>query len=235
MSRVQEVFGDWRPRAVVFDCDGLLLDTECVWERTQSAVLDRHGATLPPEAQEAMVGSTLEVAAEHIARAAGAGVEEMTAEVREHFTAALETDLQVMPGARAVVEAAAARVPIAVASNSWHEMLERKLVRTGLLDLFTAVESADTVEHGKPAPDMYQQAAAALGARPIEALAFEDSTTGARAALAAGLRLITVPPPGTRIPTGDLRLDSLDDPELLTWIETWPVRTAPPAGVDPAA
>ncbi len=221
MSRFTDDFGTWTPEAVVFDCDGLLLDTESVWEHTQTQILERYGATLAPEAAEAMVGSTLEVAAEHIARAADRPYEDVLAAVRERFLVNLADELHPLPGAEAVVRAAAARVPIACASNSWHDALVDKLTRTGLIEHFTRLESTDTVEHGKPAPDMYVQAARGLGAEPSRALALEDSATGARAALAGGLRLLTVTDAGDAVPTGDLRLTTLDDPELLAWIGTW--------------
>lgn len=221
MNRFTEAFGTWTPRAVVFDCDGLLLDTESVWGRTQQAMLERYGATLTAELEAQMHGATLEVASQHIADVAGLAYEQVLAETKAQFEADLGADLVPMPGALAVVRATAAQVPIACASNSWHEALEDKLTRAGIIELFGRLESTDTVEHGKPAPDMYMQAARGLGVEPSEALAFEDSATGARAALSGGLRLVTVTDAGDAVPAGDLRLTSLDDPELLAWITTW--------------
>lgn len=223
-DRFAEAFGAWTPRAVVFDCDGLLLDTERVWDETQATILRRLGTTLGPEEEAGIIGSSVETAAKIIAGAAGADVEEVTAAIREQFVADIAADLETMPGAADVIEATAARLPIACASNSWHEALVDKLERTGLLEAFSDLESTDTVEHGKPAPDMYARAAAQLGVQPGEALAFEDSPTGARAALAAGLRLIAVPMPGTEIEGADLVIDSLEDPALLAWIDSWPQR-----------
>jgi beta-phosphoglucomutase-like phosphatase (HAD superfamily) len=83
------------------------------------------------------------------------------------------------------------------------------------------LEASDTVERPKPAPDMYAQAARALGERPEDCLALEDSGTGARAARDAGLRLIAVPAPGHPVPAADLALTSLTDPDLAAWIATW--------------
>lgn len=221
-SRFAEVFGDWSPRAVVFDCDGMLLDTERVWNETQDVILDRLGTELDAADAQAIVGSTLEDAAAIMARAAGADYERVLVETREEFLAALAADLHLMPGAEAVVAAAAARVPIACASNSWHDALVDKLTRAGLIEHFSALESTDTVERGKPFPDMYAQGAAALGAAPGQTLAFEDSRTGARAAVAAGLRLIAVPSAGEDLSLADLALTSLEDPALLVWIDSWP-------------
>ena len=96
-----------------------------------------------------------------------------------------------------------------------------KLVAGGLREHFTVLEASDTVENPKPAPDMYAAAARALGQRPEDCLALEDSGTGARAARDAGLRLIAIPAPGHLVPPADLALTSLTDPELAAWIATW--------------
>ncbi|MGP9694405.1 HAD family hydrolase [Brachybacterium sp. AOP25-B2-12] len=225
MSRWTEAFGDWTPRAVVFDCDGLILDTETVWNETQAEILRRHEATLTAEQDAVLIGATLEVAAETIAAAAGAPYDAVLAETRELFVQNLGEDLRPMPGAVEVVRAAAARVPIACASNSWASALEDKLTRAGIVDLFTVLESTDTVARSKPFPDMYAQGAAALGALPQDALAFEDSATGARAAVSAGLRLVGVPSHGTHLEGTAIEVPTLADPELLAWIGTWPRRT----------
>ncbi|MFC0673980.1 HAD family hydrolase [Brachybacterium hainanense] len=225
-SRFEAAFDGWTPQAVVFDCDGLLLDTESIWEHTQAAMLERYGVALEDTDLEALVGSTLEEAAAAIARASGREEQLVLEETREQFVRDLGAEIQLMPGARAVLEAAASRVPIGCASNSWLAALEDKLERTGLRDLFGVLEAADTVASPKPAPDMYVAAARALGADPARTLAFEDSPTGARAALEGGLRLIAVPAPGARIDGAALVLEDLEDPELLAWIRSWPV----PAG-----
>jgi len=223
-DRFRDAFGDWTPEAVVFDCDGLLLDTESVWERTQSVMLARYGVAEEDTDLDALVGSTLEEAAAAIARAAGRDESAVLIETRDLFLEHLGGEIRVMPGARAVLEATAARVPIACASNSWLEALEDKLERSGLRPLFRAVEAADTVARPKPAPDMYVAAARALGADPERTLAFEDSPTGGRAAVAGGLRLIGVPPAGVALPGAALHLEDLEDPQLLDWIASWPAR-----------
>lgn len=224
MNRYTKAFGSWTPRAVVFDCDGLLLDTESVWNRTQRTILGRLDAHLDAQQEERVHGASLEDAAEIIAEAAGAPYEDVLAQTREQFVADLADELVEMPGAAAVVRATASRVPIACASNSWHEALVDKLSRAGLLDAFSDLQSTDTVERGKPDPAMYAQGAAALGAAPADTLALEDSRVGARSALGAGLRLLAVPGDGPAIEGADLSIPSLDDPELLEWIATWPQR-----------
>ncbi|MCL6422346.1 HAD-IA family hydrolase [Brachybacterium sp. JHP9] len=221
IDRYLDAFGDWTPKGVVFDCDGLILDTESVWDGTQQTMLARYGATLTPEQDDSIIGATLEQAAEVIARAAGADYGEVLAAAREQFLTDLGEELHPMPGAIAIVRAAAARVPIACASNSWHEALQDKLTRAGIIDLFANLQSTDTVENGKPAPDMYAKAARELGVAPGECLALEDSAVGARAAVAAGLRLLAVPPHGGDVDEADLRIATLEDEGLLEWIATW--------------
>lgn len=220
--RFRDAFGTWVPRAVVFDCDGILLDTESVWERVQDEMLERLGAALRPGDEHALHGASLEDAVAVIADRAGADYAEVLDDTRELFVDRLRSDdLRVMPGAAEVVAAVSARVPTACASNSWHSALEEKLTRAGLIGHFSSLQSTDTVARGKPAPDMYAAAAQALGAAPGDALAFEDSGTGARSALGAGLRLIAVPEDGRPIPGAALLLTGLDDPAVLAWIGSW--------------
>ncbi|MEJ6544463.1 HAD family phosphatase [Brachybacterium paraconglomeratum] len=220
-DRFARAFGDWAPRAVVFDCDGLLLDTESVWQRAQDTVVAARGAVLDPEDDAVLHGSTIEVAAELIARRSGHTEAEVLADLHREFDHELSGGVRTLPGAADVLRAAAARVPLGCASNSWLEALDHKLVAGGLREHFTVLEASDTVENPKPAPDMYAAAARALGQRPEDCLALEDSGTGARAARDAGLRLIAIPAPGHPVPPADLALTSLTDPELAAWIATW--------------
>ena len=220
-DRFRAAFGDWTPQAVVFDCDGLLLDTETVWQRAQDAVVAEIGARLLPEDDEVLHGSTIEVAAEVLAARSGREEPAVLALLRREFDRELSGGIRLMPGAEDTLREAAARVPLGCASNSWLEALEHKLTAGGLRDRFTVLEASDTVENPKPAPDMYAAAARALGVEPGAALALEDSGTGARAARDAGLRLIAVPVAGAVAPPADLVLGSLTDPELAAWIRTW--------------
>jgi HAD superfamily hydrolase (TIGR01509 family) len=220
-NRFAEAFGDWTPRAVVFDCDGLLLDTESVWQRAQDRVVAAHGARLAPEDDAVLHGSTIEIAAELIAARAGREEQIVLADLHREFERELDGGVRTLPGAAEVLTAAAARVRLGCASNSWLESLDHKLTVGGLREHFTVLEASDTVERPKPAPDMYAQAARALGERPEDCLALEDSGTGARAARDAGLRLIAVPAPGHPVPPADLALTSLTDPDLAAWIATW--------------
>ena len=220
-ARFAEAFGDWTPSAVVFDCDGLLLDTESVWQRAEDSVVAEHGAVLQEGDQHVLHGSTIEVAAELIARRSGHSEAEVLASLHREFDSELATGIRTMPGAAEILQLAGAKVPLGCASNSWLESLDTKLSLGGMREHFTVLEASDTVERPKPAPDMYAAAARALGAAPSRTLAFEDSGTGARSAQDAGLRLIAVPAGGHDAPPADLVVPSLTDPDLRAWIATW--------------
>ncbi|PMC76801.1 HAD family phosphatase [Brachybacterium sp. UMB0905] len=220
-ERFAAVFGDWTPQAVVFDCDGLLLDTESVWQQTQDAVVEQLQAHLDEADEDVLHGSTLEDAADLIAKRAKRPVDEVHQMLLENFEQRLAAGVHPMPGAPEIVAAAGAKLPLGCASNSWMEALEEKLTAGGLREHFTVLKASDSVEHPKPAPDMYVAAARELGADPGHTLAFEDSGTGARAARDGGLRLIAVPAPGYDAPPADLALTSLEDPELQEWIASW--------------
>lgn len=220
-GRFAAIFGDWTPRAVVFDCDGMLLDTESVWQSAQDTVVTARGVQLQDEDEAVLHGSTIEIAAELIARRAGHDEQEILADLHREFDRELSGGIRALPGAAQILQLTGAKVPLGCASNSWLAALEEKLTLTGFREHFAVLQASDTVEHPKPAPDMYAAAAAALGIPPADVLAFEDSATGARAAREAGLRLIVIPTGGHAAPPADLALDSLTDPELAGWIETW--------------
>ncbi|WP_394215372.1 HAD family hydrolase [Brachybacterium vulturis] len=219
--RFAAAFGDWTPQAIVFDCDGLLLDTESVWQLAEDRVVAAHGAVLEAADAALLHGSTLEAAAELIARRSGQDEQVVRADLVREFDDELAAGVRTLPGAAEILGLAGAKVPLGCASNSWLEALEEKLRRGGLREHFTVLEASDTVEHPKPAPDMYAAAARALGAEPSRVLAFEDSGTGAQAARDAGLRLIAVPTGGHPAPPADLALTALTDPDLAAWIASW--------------
>lgn len=220
-ARFAEAFGDWTPRAVVFDCDGLLLDTESVWQLAEDRVVAAHGAVLEEGDHALLHGSTLEVASELIARRSGHDEQVVREDLHREFDRELAAGIRTLPGAGEILRLAGAKVPLGCASNSWLESLQDKLRLGGFLEHFTVLEASDTVENPKPAPDMYAAAARALGAEPSQVLALEDSGTGAQAARDAGMRLIAVPTGGHEAPPADLALTSLTDPDLQAWIASW--------------
>lgn len=213
----------WTPSAVVLDCDGLLVDTEARWLALQEDYLSRHGAVLAPSARRALTGRPIEVVVTAIAEAVGKDPHLAGAELLAEHEERMSSPLEPLPGAAETVRAIAARRPLAVASNSPRDLLERTLASLGLADAFDAAISLDEVAAAKPAPDLYLAAAAALEAAPEDCLAVEDSETGAQAALAAGMQLIAVPSIPGQDPAAPRRLDSLADPVLAEWIGSWGV------------
>ncbi|MGH3762207.1 HAD family hydrolase [Actinophytocola sp.] len=218
---------DWTPRAIVFDCDGLLMDTEPCWSLAEAELFARRGLTFGAAEKALVIGRSLAAATGTLAELFGepgnaAGIaDELMALVTEVVSAKAEA----MPGAHELVELAAARVPVAVASNSPRALMDAALARGGLADAFPVSLAADEVARPKPAPDLYRTACERLAVQPGTALAFEDSMTGLASARAAGLPVVGVP----TLPTGDFPADvvvsSLRDERLLTWLGGWPLRT----------
>ncbi|GAA4305185.1 HAD family phosphatase [Streptomyces venetus] len=205
--------------AVVFDCDGLLVNTEDCWSVAESALFAAHGLPFGPAEKALVLGRTLEAAGEamagHFGRP-GAGAE-IAADLLARVRKELERGAEALPGAVDLVRACRAGVPAAVASNSPRELLDTALESAGLLDLFPVSFAADEVPSAKPAPDLYLTACAALGVAPERSVSFEDSATGIASARAAGLFVAVVP----SLPGGDLDHDwlgtSLAEPGLLDW------------------
>ncbi|MGD3112558.1 HAD family hydrolase [Streptomyces sp. YGL11-2] len=205
--------------AVVFDCDGLLVDTEARWTVAETAVFAAHGHPFGPEQKALVIGRTVEDAGEAMAQylgRPGAGPE-LAAELVERVRKELSRGAVALPGAVELVRACRAAVPIAVASNSPRELLDAALWSAGLADYFPHSFAADEVRTPKPAPELYLTACETLGAVPNRSVAFEDSATGVASARAAGLYVAVVP----SLPGVDLDHDwlgaSLAEPELHDW------------------
>lgn len=214
----------WTPRAVVFDCDGLLIDTEAEWVLTQKDYIARRGAVVTDEQWRGLAGRTIETVVRSLAEitqqdpyAAGDELKQMHIE-RQSAAPVL------MPGAVDTVRAVAAKVPVAIASNSPRDLLDAAIAQIGVADVLTASVSENDVAHPKPAPDIYVEAARRLGVDPARALAFEDSETGARAAYDAGLQVIAVPSLPGQSPRAHRTITTLEDPVLQAWIATWEAR-----------
>lgn len=179
--------------AAVFDCDGLLLDTATAWCTSFDAVARDVGHRLTDGELTALAGSSVSGAATRIASWAGLanGVADLTAHLHRELVHAIRVATpRTLPGVPALLARLAPRLPLAVASNAPHDVLEDMLDRSGLRDSFAVVVSADTVAQPKPAPDVYLSACDLLGVAPAAAVALEDSHAGASAAQAAGLALI---------------------------------------------
>lgn len=206
------------PAAVIFDNDGLTLDTEHAWTRAETALYARHGATFTMDHKRELLGSSGPIAAGRIERHLGlpgrgpALTEELHALVMDE----LEQGAPPMPGVVELLDALRRRgVPVALASNSNRPFVDLALRIAGLQDAFDAVVTADRVERPKPAPDVYLAAAAAVGAHPAGCVALEDSQTGVAAARAAGMVVIGVPSlPGVELEAADLVAPSVADPRV---------------------
>lgn len=207
--------------AVVFDCDGLLLDTESCWSRAEASLFADYGFGFGPAEKDLLIGRTLEAACDNIADHVGqpgAG-QRLQSELLPRVESELATAVTVMPGARDLLERLASRVPLAVATNSPRAMLNAALAASGLAEYFEVSVAADEVERPKPDPQMYLTAFEQLGAQPRSGVALEDSATGVTAARASGAFLITVPSqPGKRL-DGDYVTTTLLDPLLTDWAQ----------------
>jgi len=198
------------PRAAVFDCDGLLVDTARCWQaayHAAAAAVERSldGVDLAP-----LDGASVSSAAEILGGVLGCLVPE-----RLLRSALLETmgtfAPQAMPGAKRLLAVLDGRLPLAVASNAPADAVSIALGRTGLRSFLPVVVSAEEAGAGKPKPDVYLEACARLAVDPSDAIAFEDSAVGATAAQAAGLTVVVV----SRVPAaqalGDLVTARVDD------------------------
>lgn len=214
--------------AVVFDCDGLLLETESRWTMAEQAVCAAHATPFDMELKRRLHGTSLGDAGLLLADWCGAPPADgpdFGAQLMAAYRAAVdEHGVEPMPGVARVLDALAGRVPLAVASNTAEPDTRHVLARSGLpTDVFDAIRCAGAAIAPKPAPDVYLAACAALDREPATSVAFEDSPLGARAATAAGMRVIGVPSvPGSTLTTplvlasmADLDVDAMLDGRLL--------------------
>jgi HAD superfamily hydrolase (TIGR01509 family) len=185
------------PAAVVFDNDGLLLDTESVWTRAEEDLFERRGLAFTPQNKHELVGTSAEIAGAILERRLGepGRAAELIEELNELVVAELEHGVEAMVGARDLLQRLRQRgTPIGLVSNSPLVFVQRSLEIVGFVDQFDVVLSAHEVAAPKPAPDPYLEACRRLGVEPgLNVVALEDSPTGVAAARAAGLTVIGVP------------------------------------------
>jgi HAD superfamily hydrolase (TIGR01509 family) len=181
-------------RAVIFDCDGTLVDSEPLAERAWARALARHGYELAPDDLNGAQGLPFPVV--HARFAERTRLPELEAFWREYAAELLPLlDSELAPFADAIATAEELRergVPLAVASSSRRERLDRTLARAGVQDLFGVSVAGDEIARGKPAPDMFLEVAARLGVPPAECVVIEDSAPGVAAGLAAGMVTVGV-------------------------------------------
>ena len=202
--------------AVVFDLDGVLLDSEQVWDEVREELVKERGGRWHEQAQTEMMGmSSIEWSRYmHDELDLPEPPEEISAEVVRRLDEVYRKRLPLIDGAREAVERLAARWPLGLASSSNREVIDLVLDLSGLARYFRVTVSSEEVPRGKPAPDVYLEAARGLGVPPERCAAVEDSHNGIRSAKAAGMRVIAIPnqhyPPGEEaLALADVKLGSL--------------------------
>jgi HAD superfamily hydrolase (TIGR01509 family) len=202
--------------AVVFDLDGVLLDSEEIWDRAREELARERGGRWHDRAQRDMMGMSSTEWSRYMADVIGLPEppEEINREVVRRLTQLYRQELPAIAGAREAVERLAARWPLGLASSSNRELIDLALELLGVEHLFTATVSSEEVARGKPAPDVYLEAARRLGVDPTAAAAVEDSHNGILSAKAAGMRVIAIPnahfpPDEDALAAADVVLDSL--------------------------
>jgi HAD superfamily hydrolase (TIGR01509 family) len=204
-----------RYRAVVFDMDGLLLDTEVVWQAAEEQLFAAHGAVFTREDKMAVIGTSFDLTARYFAERLGQPPDRGPALVEEMVLAmyeALQVDVAGRPGAMELVARLRGRLPLALASNSPRRLVDAALATARLTDVFDVIVTSDDVALSKPAPDIYLLVCQRLGVEPEHVLALEDSAAGVASAKAAGLACIAVPQfAETDVAAADRVIDSLEE------------------------
>jgi HAD superfamily hydrolase (TIGR01509 family) len=215
--------------AVVFDLDGVIVDSEHVWDAAREALARERGGRWHEGAQQDMMGMSSVEWSRYMHDVIGLKdpPEEISAEVVRHLEATYREELPLIDGATEAVARLAERWPLAVASSSNRPIIDLVLELSGLDRFFLATVSSEEVPRGKPAPDVYLEAARRLGTDPQRSAAVEDSRNGILSASAAGMRVVAIP--NTRFPpdeealaAADVVLYSIDDltPDIVEGDET---------------
>ncbi|HEX5800193.1 MAG TPA: HAD family phosphatase [Gaiellaceae bacterium] len=210
--------------AVVFDLDGVLVDSEQVWDEVREALVRERGGRWHERAQADMMGMSSVEWSRYLHEELGLAdaPEALNDEVVRRMLDRYRQELPLIDGAVTAVERLAARFPLALASSSNRPLIDAVLASAGLASAFRATVSSEEVPHGKPAPDVFLEAARRLGVAAERCAAIEDSGNGLRAAHAAGMRVIALPnrhypPAADALALADAVAGSLDElsPELV--------------------
>ena len=204
--------------AVVFDLDGVIVDSEQVWDEVREAYVRETGGTYTDESARDMMGMSSPEWSRYMAEAlrVPGTPEEINAAIVERMLARYGEAPPLLPGALEAVRRVGASVPLAIASSSNRELIDVVLRASGLAADFRATVSSEEVPRGKPWPDVYLEAARRLGVDPVRCGAVEDSHNGIRSAKAAGMRVVAVPnahypPDDEALELADVVVPSIDE------------------------
>lgn len=204
-------------QAVVFDLDGVLVDSEPVWEQVRRGLVAERGGHWAPDAQRRLMGMSTTEWARYLSQDLGVGLpaDQVAREVIDRMTARYTEHVPLMDGAVDAVHRMAEHWPLAVASSAPAALIQTVLHAADLREYLSVVMSTEQVPRGKPAPDIYLAVTAALRCPPTDCAAVEDSSNGLRSAAAAGLRVIAIPqaeypPDADALAQADLVLPNLD-------------------------
>jgi HAD superfamily hydrolase (TIGR01509 family) len=181
--------------AVVFDLDGVLVDSEAIWDEARRDLVAHRGGRWRPEAQRSMMGMSSVEWTRYMRDELGVDMEpaDISDAVVDRLAELYRRRLPLLPGAREAVQALAARWPLGLASSSNRPIIDLVLSESGLTASFAVTVSSEEVPRGKPAPDVYLEAVRRLGVDPRDSVAVEDSTNGLRSAHAAGMTVVAIP------------------------------------------
>jgi HAD superfamily hydrolase (TIGR01509 family) len=183
--------------AVVFDLDGVLLQSEEIWDEVRAEYVRERGGRYDAEVQRAMMGMSSSEWSRYLHERAGVPDEPaaISAEIVRRMLESYRRRLPLIAGAVEAVRRLEASYPLGLASSSNRPLIDAVLAEAGLAASFRATVSSEEVARGKPAPDVYLEAARRLGVDPLRSAAVEDSHGGIRSAKAAGMRVIAIPNP----------------------------------------
>jgi HAD superfamily hydrolase (TIGR01509 family) len=214
--------------AVVFDLDGVIIDSEQLWDEVREGVARERGGRWSEQAQADMMGMSSTEWSRYMHEVVGLPEppEEINREVVRRMLARYSEQLPLIEGAVEAVKRLAAHWPLGVASSSNRELIDHVLELSGLAPFFKVTVSSEEVERGKPAPDVYLEAAHRLGVEPSHCAAIEDSASGIRSGHAAGMHVVAIPnrafpPPATVLALARVVLESIKDldPEVVREVE----------------
>jgi HAD superfamily hydrolase (TIGR01509 family) len=206
------------PAAVIFDMDGVLVDSESVWDDVRMRFVKEKGGTWHDGAQRDMMGMSSVEWSRYVRDRLGVDMdpEEISREVADRVADTYREKLPLLPGAVEAVKSLAAEWPLGLASSSNRHVIDLVLELAGIGDDFKVTVSSEEVGGGKPAPDVYLETAKRLDVDPADCVAIEDSTNGIRSAHSAGMAVIAVPnqdfpPEPEALELADVTLKSLTD------------------------